>query len=610
MESDGPREAGQNGRKGDPDGGKAGECVTTKLGTFIENFQRNSQELSKKLGRRLRDVLKDIEIQRKEFLILLLVGLSTGSIIILTVKIFLEFYSPSERALNLGGNGVLGSGILGIGVILGIVSSTILVDRVERRFRVIVGFLIFSGVSLGFYRLLRVNQSVWVSTYIPNLVVLINGFIISSLMVILITLTVEYTKILERGRVFALVLSTSSVVTLTNYILVAADFDFVAVIIPVTAAVYLYLNRDEEKVNPRVKLRTRAPPAPRKVKPEKRLNLDLLKYTAITALYALICGLLLPNRQLEESIQRPWLELDVVLVISVSLFLAFVTAFLTGYSYDFFGRRFTISIMMLFMGIVNFTRFFEVSQTQNIPLMVALLTSLIIAVPLIVGDFTREVAYGRIIALEFNLVVAGFISGIILQRFFSQEFTLALSSLSVVLVLFVLANTQRRVSGREAMWPESLYHLYVIHESGIVVFEHSFREEDLVESDLVGGGIVGTLSMLKEISRGKKHLRTIDHGDKKFMFRYSEDGHVIFVLTIAEDLVILRNKLYEFSRSFESRFGEAWRLFKGVKPEVFEGGGRELVNEYFTRKFFPIFSKSKNFNSNSAERGNNRSERE
>ena len=141
---------------------------------------------------------------------------------------------------------------------------------------------------------------------------------------------------------------------------------------------------------------------------------------------------------------------------------------------------------------------------------------------------------------------------------------------------------------KEKEWYESLIHFYVIHKSGLLLYEHEFTKvEERAESNLVSGGIIGLTTILGEIVKGKEKLRTIDHGDKKLMFKYSPDKDVIFVLLIGEDLFVLRNKLNLFILEFTDEYQEKVEKLQGVVASEWKGVST-LIDKHFSRKYFEV----------------------
>lgn len=575
---------------------KAVEIIHEKP-TILAALERTRREVTKRMQKRFRELWKDIEIDRNEFTILLLIALSIGSIVVTTANYYVNYFSPQLLVA------MVDLSVLGIGFLVGLVCAIFLVDLVTHRFRLIIFFQVLSTVTLGLYRLFWTSPSMEI---VPQVLIGLDGFLIAGLGVFFITLVVEYTKVLERGRVTAIVVSVAGFISTGLFLLVAAGIELVALVFPVLTAIYLYLRRNREKIDPRRQATSRK----RRWHQlgDRELNRGLLAYSIITLIFTFLAGTFVPLREFDQLVQQDIADVQIISFVTLVVFLGFVVAFLIGYVYDFIGRKFTLSLLILSLAFANFSRIFTFTANQNLLFMIISLVGLVIAVPLIVGDFSKPANYGKSVGLVFFLLVGGFLGGIVVQNFLDLQVTLNASALAIILILFILANTREKVSYKEASWPDKLNRLYVVHESGVLLFEHDFAHETHdVESDLVSGGIVGLITMLKEITRGKDQLRAIDHGDKKILFRRSGFGNVIFALIISEELVVLRKKLLDFSLAFQEMFKDKLaRQFQGVMPEEWEAGARLLVQSCFERKFFPAFLRPEQ--THDAPNGNNKNE--
>jgi hypothetical protein len=161
--------------------------------------------------------------------------------------------------------------------------------------------------------------------------------------------------------------------------------------------------------------------------------------------------------------------------------------------------------------------------------------------------------------------------------------------MACIVLLFILTNINYDFSRDEQHWPDALIHMYIIHNSGLLLHEHTFRpESNLAASDLISGGLMGLVSLLQEIS-GTKNLRIIDHGDKKLLFQFDSSRNVVFVLVIERELMVLRSKLAEFIKEFETKFRKHLVNFSGVDDSVWQPV-EELITEHFTRKYFNVLA--------------------
>jgi len=132
-------------------------------------------------------------------------------------------------------------------------------------------------------------------------------------------------------------------------------------------------------------------------------------------------------------------------------------------------------------------------------------------------------------------------------------------------------------------WEKLLIHLYVIYKSGILLFEHPFLyESGDYDSLIVSGGLIGTMNILKEIVKGEKQIRTIDHGDRKIMFEINKTGDVIFALIVKEENFIIRNKLNFMIKDFEHKYEEKIKDIKNSSMHSYYWIKIEdLVKKYF-----------------------------
>jgi len=114
----------------------------------------------------------------------------------------------------------------------------------------------------------------------------------------------------------------------------------------------------------------------------------------------------------------------------------------------------------------------------------------------------------------------------------------------------------------ELKWPEKIHHLYLIHQDkGISLFNYSFIKEDLMDSQLVGGGITGVAMLLQELTRSHRKMRIIDMEDLKILMEYGK--YVIAALMTEENYRILRKKLSQFVRVFENQYENTLKHFTG-----------------------------------------------
>jgi hypothetical protein len=132
-------------------------------------------------------------------------------------------------------------------------------------------------------------------------------------------------------------------------------------------------------------------------------------------------------------------------------------------------------------------------------------------------------------------------------------------------------------------WRESLMHIYIIHKHGIPLYDHAFLiETDIHDSTIISGGIIGMITILKEIMKGEKQIRIIDHGDRKLMFKTNKTKDIIFALVIKEDLTVFHKRLEALIEEFDKDYKD---LVKDIKNTCFVMENWENL-KFIVKKYF------------------------
>ena len=132
-------------------------------------------------------------------------------------------------------------------------------------------------------------------------------------------------------------------------------------------------------------------------------------------------------------------------------------------------------------------------------------------------------------------------------------------------------------------WMESLMHIYIIYKHGIPLYSHSFLiEGDRHDSTIVSGGIIGMITILKEIVKGEKQIRTVDHGDRKLMFKTNKTKDIIFALIVKEDLIVFHKKLDALIGEFDKDYKD---LVKNIENTSYIMENWENL-EFLVKKYF------------------------
>ena len=132
-------------------------------------------------------------------------------------------------------------------------------------------------------------------------------------------------------------------------------------------------------------------------------------------------------------------------------------------------------------------------------------------------------------------------------------------------------------------WRELLMHIYIIYKHGIPLYSHSFLiEADEHDSTIVSGGIIGMITILKEIVKGEKQIRTVDHGDRKLMFKTNKTKDIIFALIVKEDLIVFHKKLDSLIEEFDKDNKDLVKDIKNTSCVMENWENLEfLVKKYF-----------------------------
>lgn len=553
---------------------------------FIVEADDKLEELYKdQRKKQIHGFLKDIEIGKEKYLLLSLIFNSIGCILSLMLDLSLVRLQSNQ-------SGIMKPDLLGLimGGIIGIIFSLIKIDYEERRLTLIQLVLIGASINMAI--------QIIFSGILPYFFVFIsyglNTFAVTVLFLTFLTLLLDFSSILERGRVFAFlilefivsvaIISTISQVGLHN------NHDFlllVTLVFPILTILFI----SKDKVNlekPRSKIIAHE---------DRHVNRTILTYLSFILVFSFTIGLATPGVEMEQFLLQVSsyreAEIDLIFILGLIFLFSAIIAVDIGFFFDYFGRKLTISNILLTLAIANFLNVITFSEMyiQEI-IFGSLYVGLMMGIVLLIGDVTKRKNYGKVLSIGLIICIVGVILGQLLKDHlrivFSNNDTGLISFLylsSAVCFVF-LVGIKETLPHKEKEWFESLFELYIIHKSGISIYSHQFkRDDDRMESELISGGIIGITSLLKEIVQGKEGLKTIDHGDKKLMFNYSPEGDVVFVLLIGEDLFILRNKLNNFSEEFIEVYSEELSNFEFCDSKQWENVP-ELIDKYFERKYF------------------------
>jgi MFS family permease len=599
--------------------------------------------IKRDLHHNFRSLFKDMEIRGYELRFLIII--TFAAVCLASVSIHFSG-SMIDRSALFGGSA------LAVGSLMGMIGGGLLVDRLRRKIPLLTAFFATSPVLSIWGIIYRENN---LSPTTPIILFALNVTIVIVVLITVISIFIDYTTMLDRGRVIAIVLVVNTLLTIGMYFLILHGyFALVPTVVPVFVAIWLYRQRNDEKTLGELTLlkeirkhkkhkksvSSSESPADNLDFVEQRLekdaseemmhrlsqkrsskqffhylskNSNILYYGLVLSTCGLIIGLLMPIDLFLDVLLRQQQERNIIaIIVFLTVFLA-TGAFLIGFVFDFYGRKAMLSLIVFAVAVVNFIDVFQTNRIRsdsNIGLLSALIFVLTLTVPLLCGDLAPPEFYGRTSIMWLIAILIGFAFGyflksqaisIFLEQFLEEVaetdplqvviYNFVISSMvfiSVIVILFILSNISIDISKDEQNWAQSLIHLYIVHNSGLLIYEHAFKpEEGMIESDLISGGLIGLVTMLKEITRGNSNLKIIDHGDKKLLFQWDSHEQVIFVLVIERELVFIRYKLSKFIAEFEQKYQRNLQNFAGVNDVTWKSV-ESLISKYFTTKYLQL----------------------
>ncbi|MHA1283110.1 MAG: hypothetical protein ACTSVV_07520 [Promethearchaeota archaeon] len=537
-----------------------------RLGDIAFLFQR-------KLPISLKIFFKDVEILKRSFIAITLI-LNSFTFLLLG-QFWLDFYFASFSR-----NYILYSSII-FGLLLGMIISYIISDRIERPIKILKLLIIITLIiSIIEYTLLQNSQYLILQAFlIINTSLIIFGFML------LFKLFLLQTTILERGRVWAYLACINAVFMI---FLIFSLMFFNLIILPVIYCILtlFYLQKQTTKLKI-------ISPKPSAFPSKKIFTSDSLKYYFFFTLFSITAGLA-TNLERSESVLSASVSGEITVIFLSIILFVIISSLIMGLGFDYGGRTTALSIIILTIAASIYFRLFEFEALDySLAVIFAGYVASIMIIPLLVGDIYTKVTYGKALSLSYTLLGIGLTIGWllriqILEIFISDENyaynilhgTIFMLCIGCLIVLITIRETLPR---KEQDWKDFLLHLYIVHQSGILLYEYAFKEDEKNNHpDLVSGGLVGLKSMLKEIVHGEKEIRTIDHGDRKIIFKMNRTKDIIFALIVKEELIVLRRKLDALIEEFDHHYLDILKdidelgldldLFKNVK--------------YIVRKYF------------------------
>jgi hypothetical protein len=113
----------------------------------------------------------------------------------------------------------------------------------------------------------------------------------------------------------------------------------------------------------------------------------------------------------------------------------------------------------------------------------------------------------------------------------------------------------------ELDWSEQMLELYVIHESGVLLYHHKFKQSVEFDENLTAAGLTGAQELFKEITQSKTGLNTLSIGEVNIMFAHKR--YFTTAVVAKQAYRVLLGKARDFSDQFELFFGDAVKMFGG-----------------------------------------------
>ena len=159
-----------------------------------------------------------------------------------------------------------------------------------------------------------------------------------------------------------------------------------------------------------------------------------------------------------------------------------------------------------------------------------------------------------------------------IRDWFTNEVNFDIQPIALILIIsglgLVALAFWRLPSFNEISWHAGILSLYVItNEHGLCCVYYPFRRdaERQMAPQLVSGGVTGIISLIKEMTQSKKHLKEIDHEDIKILFEYGI--YTTTALLAEKDLQIYHDKLKQFKDEFETKFKQNFIKWTGSIAE-------------------------------------------
>ncbi len=129
----------------------------------------------------------------------------------------------------------------------------------------------------------------------------------------------------------------------------------------------------------------------------------------------------------------------------------------------------------------------------------------------------------------------------------------------------------------ELDWAEQMLELYVIHDSGILMYHHKFVPTVNMDEHLTAAGISGIQSLLEEITQTTTGLNNLSIGELNILFAQGEKFTAVLIARRAYRVLLA--KVEDFSSKFQLVFGKMAE--RGPNKPISEEQAQGLVESVF-----------------------------
>jgi MFS family permease len=510
--------------------------------------------------------VKDIDLPRKDFLMLFLIIYSLIFLFLIQISIQTAVSSIDQLDYNAWQ-------YLFYGIIIGLIIAIYKIDKIRDPLKFIKDVIEFTFITSLFQLFFTDIQFL----LIFSILIFINSVLLILALLTSFKVFLLKTTILERGRVWSylFILTVCGILLLFFSALIG-----LLILIPfILIILTIFLLRKNKQDN----IILIKPPKKREEKT------GLKNYYILFICLGVTDGFATPLNVSLRLISDLFAGNIVIILTIVILFIVFSTLTM-GIIFDFFGR---LSFIILILAFSNYLNIFQLYIPDlSAAAISSVFIGVLMAVPLLVGDVAQRNILGKSVTVSYvifiiSMIVGQSIRNIITSMYgddpFAADLLRGTTSLACMACFIVLLTLKETLPRKEQEWKDYLLHIYIIYESGVLLNEYAFKQEDeVIHPDLISGGIIGLITLLQEIVKGKKQVKTIDHGDRKLMFSANSIGNVVFVLVVREELIVFRKKLDSLIETFDKLYKEKVEEIEnaGVETKQFSDL-KTLILKYF-----------------------------